>query len=115
MQESGTLEEFLEQVGRGQDNAFGRRFRNQFRDGKGTAELAMLAAPSATEFEDFRRAVAAMTAKEKQHPEELDDQQIQEIAERCGADCGNVGIFLNGFILARQQAAACPRANNKET
>ena len=94
------IEEYLEYVGQGRKNAFGRRYRQQFRDTQGTAELAMLAAPSEVEYEDFRRAVAAMTDDERQRPEELNDVQIQEIAQRGQADAGNVSIFVNGFVLA---------------
>ena len=103
MKETDSIEEYLEQVGRGRDNAFGRRYRQQFRDSRGTAELAMLAAPSEAEYEDFCRAVAAMTEEEKEHPEKLNDTQIHEIARRAHADAGNVSIFINGYVLARKQ------------
>jgi signal recognition particle GTPase len=81
---------------------------------RGTAELAMLAAPSEEEYEDFRRAVAVMTDEEKAHPEELSDEEIREIAQRCGAASGNISIFVNGYVLARRQEQACPSNKDKE-
>ena len=98
------ITEYLDYVGRFCRSKFGKRFRSQFADTKGTAELAMLAAPSEAEYEDFRRAVAAMTQEQKAHPEKLDDRQIKDIATKAQADCGNVSIFINGFILARKKA-----------
>ena len=97
-----TIEEYLAQVGRCRNQSFGMRFRKQFRDTKGTAELAMLAAPSQEEYDDFRRAVTAMTKIEKERPEKLDDDDIKDIAQRAQADVGNVGIFINGYVLARK-------------
>jgi hypothetical protein len=98
------INEYLNYVGRFCRSRFGKQFRSQFRDTKGTAELAMLAAPSDAEYEDFRRAVAAMTQEQKAHPEKLGDMQIKDIATKAQADCGNIGIFINGFILARKKA-----------
>ena len=48
-----SIEAYLEYVGRCRGSDFGRRFRRQFRDSRGTAELAMLAAPSVVEYEDM--------------------------------------------------------------
>lgn len=98
------IEDYLEYVGRFRNSSFGQRYRSQFRDLKGTAELAMLKAPSEAEYEDFCRAVNMMTLEEKMHPEVLSDEQIHDIAERANADCGNVSIFINGFILAQRNA-----------
>ena len=102
MAQFATIEEYLEHLGRFRQNAFGQRFRRQFRDSRGTAELGMLASPTAAEYEDFRQAVAAMTVAEKAAPERLDDRAIQAIAERADADPGNVAIFINGYVLARK-------------
>ncbi len=104
MAEIGDIEEYLQYVGRFRRSQFGKQFRSQFRDSRGTAELAMLAAPSEEEYEDFRRAVAAMTAQQKQCPEKLTDEQIGAIAQRSKADRGNVSIFVNGYVLARKKA-----------
>jgi len=94
------LEAYLEQVGQCRGQNFGRRYRDQFRDTRGSAELAMLAAPSEEEYEEFYRAVAVMSAQEKAAPEHLGDAEITEIAKRAGVDVGNVSIFLNGYVLA---------------
>lgn len=99
-----TIEKYLEHVGRQRRSDFARRFRRQFQDTRGTAELAMLAAPNEKEYADFQQAVARMTEQEKTHPETLSDEQIRDIAERAEADPGNVSIFLNGYILARRPA-----------
>jgi len=104
--EFASIEEYLEYVGRGRGDAFGKRYRSQFRDRRGTAELAMLAAPSEEEFEDFRRAVEAMTEAEKTDVEQLDGEQIRRIAQRCGADTANVNIFINGYVLAKRKTEA---------
>jgi len=40
--------------------------RSQFKDIEGSSELAMLAAPSAEELEQLKKAVAIMTPAEKQ-------------------------------------------------
>lgn len=102
--EIGDIEEYLAYVGRFRQSRFGKQFRSQFRDSRGTAELAMLAAPTEEEYEDFRRAVAAMTEREKQHCEELTDEEIGDIAQRSGTDRGNVSIFVNGYVLMRRKA-----------
>lgn len=99
-----SIEQYLEHVGRQRNSSFGRRFRQQFRDTRGTAELAMLAAPSEQEYDEFCRAVEVMTEEEKNDPESLTDQQIRAIAERSRADSGNVSIFINGYVLARKKA-----------
>lgn len=97
----GRIEEYLEYIGRHRGSRFGRRFRAQFRDTRGTAELAMLAAPTEEEYAQFCRVVATMTDQEKQHVEALSDEEIRAIAARSGADCGNTNIFLNGYVLQR--------------
>ncbi len=100
-----TIEEYLEQVGRGRNSSFGRQYRSQFRDRRGTAELGMLAAPSEEEFTDFCSAVSVMTEKEKSQVKSLTDEQRAGIAERCGGNSGNIGIFFNGYVLAGRETA----------
>ncbi|MBI9016521.1 MAG: hypothetical protein JEZ07_04585 [Phycisphaerae bacterium] len=99
------IEEYLEYVGQCRKGSFGPRFRSQFRDSKGTAELAMLAAPSEDEFQQFSNAVKVMTEAEKAEPEKLSDGQIADIAQSSGATVGVVGIFINGFVLSRKRTA----------
>jgi len=98
------IEQYLQYVGQQRKNSFGKRFRSQFQNTQGTAELAMLAAPNETEYQDFCRAVAAMTTGEKENVELLNSEQIKNIAQRAQADCGNISIFLNGYVLAQKNS-----------
>ena len=99
-----SIEHYLETVGQCRNDGFGLRFRNQFRDSKGSAELGMLAAPSEDEYQEMRRVAAVMTTAEKDWPEGLSDEDIRAIASRCEADSGRAAIFLNGYVLARKKA-----------
>jgi hypothetical protein len=99
MHRSYRIEKYLEDVGRCRNNSFGQRFRTQFRDTRGSAELAMLASPSEQEYRDFCQAVKVMDESEKADAGILSDEQIADIADRAQADQGNVNIFLNGFAL----------------
>jgi signal recognition particle GTPase len=73
--------------------------RDQFKDIEGSSELAMLAAPSAEELQQLRKAVAIMTPAEKQTAESLTDDQIQRIAADAQTDPANLAIFINGYAL----------------
>ncbi len=73
--------------------------RNQFKDLKGSSELAMLAAPSSAELDQLKRAVAIMTPEEKQNADALTDDQIQKIAVDADTDPGIFAIFINGYAL----------------
>lgn len=99
MSMSYRIEDYLEDVGRCRNSRFGQRFRSQFRDMRGSAELAMLASPSEDEYRDFCDAVAVMAEREKLNAGQLSDDQVAGIAERSQADCGNVNIFFNGYAL----------------
>ncbi len=94
-----SLEEYLEEVARFCENEYGSRFRGQFQDMEGTSELAMLAAPTAVELKELRRAVAIMTAAEKHNAETLSDAQVERIAEDAKVDPANFAIFINGYTL----------------
>jgi hypothetical protein len=94
-----SLEEYLEEVARFCENEYGNRFRGQFQDMEGTSELAMLAAPTAAELKELRRAVAIMTATEKGSAEKLSDEQVEKIAEDARIDPANFAIFINGYTL----------------
>jgi len=59
----------------------------------------MLAAPSREEYEELKRAVAIMTAGEKENAAELNDEQVAKIAEDACVDTGKFAIFINGFAL----------------
>ena len=73
--------------------------RNNFKDMQGGSELAMLAAPTAEELEQLKKAVAIMTDDEKQNADFLTDEQIQKIAADAGIDTGIFAIFINGYAL----------------
>ncbi len=98
-----TIEMYLQQVGQCRKSQFGKQFRSQFRDARGTAELAMLASPSEDEFNDFCQAVRSMTDEEKVNIELLTDEVIAEIAQRANADYANISIFFNGYILEKKK------------
>lgn len=94
-----TLEEYLEKVGSKVDDQYGRYFRSQFKDTKGTSELGMLASPSKSEFEQLEKAVAIMTPAEKEKAARLADYEVQRIAKDAGIDAAIFAIFMNGFAL----------------
>ena len=94
-----SIEQYLEKIAIFTDNKYGNLVRKQFKDIKGTSELAMLAAPSTEELEELKKAVAIMTPAEKQNAENLTDEQIQKIAQDAGVDPGNFAIFINGYTL----------------
>ena len=73
--------------------------RQQFADHQGKSELAMLAAPTAEELGQLKRAVAIMTPREKAEVAGLSDEQIQQIAADARMDPANLAIFINGFVL----------------
>ena len=94
-----SIEQYLEKVAIFTDNKYGNLVRKQFKDTKGTSELAMLATPSAEELEELKKAVAIMTPAEKQNAENLTDEQIHKIAQDAGVDPANFAIFINGYNL----------------
>lgn len=94
-----TIEQYLEIVARFTGNEFGKLIRNQFKDIKGSSELAMLVAPGTEELEQLKKAVAIMTPAEKQNADSLTDEQTQRIAEDAKIDPANFAIFINGYIL----------------
>ena len=94
-----SIEQYLDKIARFSDSEFGKLVRNQFKDIQGTSELAMLAAPSAEELEQLKKAVAIMTPAEKQNAGSLTDQQIQRIAADARIDPANLAIFINGYAL----------------
>ena len=82
------------------DDDYGRQIRRQFKDIKGSSELAMLQSPSAEELNQLKKAVAIMTPNERQAPQNLTDEQIQKIADDAGIDAALFAIFINGYALA---------------
>jgi len=79
--------------------------RNQFKDIKGSSELAMLAAPSDEELQQLKKAVAIMTPGEKEKADSLTDEQIQRIAADAQIDPAIFAIFMNGFELQHKRVS----------
>jgi len=94
-----SIEQYLEKVARFSDSEYGRMVRGQFKDIKGSSELAMLTAPSKEELQQLQKAVAIMTPNEKQNADKLTDEQIERIAADAQIDPANLAIFINGYIL----------------
>ena len=81
-----TLDEYLEKMSRFAGSDYGKMVRTQFKQMDGESELAMLVAPSFEELEELKRAVAIMTEAEKADIENLNDEQVQRIAEDAKID-----------------------------
>lgn len=96
-----TIDEYLRTLEPFIDDPYGRRIRQQFAGIDGKSELAMLSSPSREEYEQIKRAVAIMTAAERQTAESLTDEQVERIATDAKADKAIVAIFLNGFALSK--------------
>jgi hypothetical protein len=94
-----SIDQYLEEVARFCDDQYGNRIRGQFKDMRGTSELAMLVAPTYDELSELRRAVAIMTPGEKQTADRLSDEQIEKIAIDAHVDPANLAIFMNGYAL----------------
>ena len=94
-----TIEEYLEKVGEFSGNDYGKMVRDQFKDIAGSSELAMLASPTKEELSQLKKAVAIMTANEKENACNLTDEQIQRIASDVRIDAGSLAIFINGYVL----------------
>jgi hypothetical protein len=94
-----SIEQYLEKVARFCDSEYGTQIRDQFKDVKGSSELAMLEAPTSDELEQLRKAVAIMTRREKETANSLTDEQIERIAADAKIDPANFAIFINGYAL----------------
>lgn len=93
------IDEYLRKLALGVDNEYGRLMRQQFRDNRGSSELAMLASPSSSELAQLKKAVAIMTPNEKENAAALTDEQILRIAADAGVDAAVLAIFINGYAL----------------
>ena len=94
-----SIEQYLQKLARFADSEYGKMIRNQFRDIKGSSELAMLAAPSGRELEQLKKAVAIMTPAERETADNLTDEQIQRIAADAQIEPANLAIFTNGYAI----------------
>ena len=93
------IEDYLKSLEPFIDDAYGRQIRKQFQSIDGKSELAMLSSPSRDEYEQLSRAVAIMTAAEKEISASLSDEQVERIAEDANVDKALLAIFVNGFAL----------------
>jgi hypothetical protein len=59
----------------------------------------MLVSPSMEELEQLKKAIAIMTAAEKNTAENLTDEQVARIAADVQIDPANLAIFINGYAL----------------
>lgn len=94
-----SIEQYIEQIEQFKDHEYGKMIRSQFKDIKGSSELAMLAAPSSEELDEIKKAVAIMTPSEKEQAENLSDEQVKKIADDAVVDQANLAIFFNGYAL----------------
>jgi hypothetical protein len=99
MRSIAPIEQYMQKVARFSDSEYGKLVRSRFKDTKGSSELALLAAPTAEELEQLKKAMAIMTPAEKQNADNLTDEQIQKIAADAQIDPANLAIFINGYIL----------------
>ncbi len=51
-----SIEQYLKKLAQFADSEYGKMIRSQFKDIRGSSELAMLAAPSSEELEQLKRA-----------------------------------------------------------
>jgi hypothetical protein len=94
-----SIDDYLAKMAGFVGNEYGKTIRQHFMDEAGSSELAMLQTPSKDEFEQLKRAVAIMTLSEKEHAEQLSDEQVLKIAEDANIDPGIFAIFINGYVL----------------
>ncbi|HPD46004.1 MAG TPA: hypothetical protein P5279_05565 [Anaerohalosphaeraceae bacterium] len=99
-----SIDEYLKKIARFVDDEYGRRFRRQFEDHRGAAELAMLHSPTSEELEQLEKAVAIMTAAEKQNAANLSDETVRRIADDAAVDPALLAIFINGYALEQRAA-----------
>ena len=97
------MELYLKKLSLFADDEYGRQFRRQFEDNRGSSELAMLQSPSRHELDQLEKAVAIMTPTEKQDAADLTDEQISKIAEDAEIDPGIFAIFINGYVIERKK------------
>ena len=97
-----TIEKYLKTLQRFVGDPYGRQVRNTFQGIDGRSELAVLQSPSRDEYDQLKRAVAIMTAAEKENADSLDEKQVKKIADDAGADPALIAIFLNGYALQRK-------------
>jgi hypothetical protein len=94
-----SIEEYLHKLERFCGSDYGMLVREQFKDNEGKSELGMLVSPSSEELDEFKKAVGAMSAEQRQAIDHLNDEDVLKIAAAAGVDPANLAIFINGYIL----------------
>ena len=94
-----TIEDYLKSLEAFVDDAYGQQIRKQFSSIDGKSELAMLQSPTRDEYQQLSRAVAIMTAAERNSAQTLTNEQITRIAEDAKMDKAILSIFINGYAL----------------
>jgi hypothetical protein len=98
-----SIDDYLKKLARFVDDEYGRRFRRQFEDHRGAAELAMLQSPTREELVQLQTAVAIMTPDEKQNAAGLIDETVRRIAQDAAIDPALFAIFINGYALEHRR------------
>ena len=103
MSSSISIDDYLNRLAAFVDNEYGRRFRTQFEDHRGAAQLAMLQSPTRDELQQLQRAVAIMTPHERQNAAQLTDDTVRRIAHDAVIDPAIFAIFINGYTLENKK------------
>ena len=99
MKKTISIDEYLKITAKFAASDYGKLVRSQFKDTAGDTELAMLVAPTLEELGQLEKAVAIMTADEKENAYRLTDEQVQRIADDAKVDSANLAIFINGYAI----------------
>lgn len=102
-----TIEDYLKKLERFVDDPYARQVRTCFAGLDGRSELAVLQAPSRSEYEQMARAVAQMTPQEKENAERLSQARTEQLAREADADPALLAIFLNGYALEKRKKTGC--------
>lgn len=100
-----TFGQYVQTLARFVDDPYGQQIRQQFADSHGRSELAMLAAPTREEYQQFCRLAAAMTDAQNHAAERLTDSEVQQLAEVAGVDKALAAIVINGYALHKRKTA----------
>lgn len=100
-----TFSQYVQALARFVDDPYGQQIRRQFADSRGRSELAMLAAPTREEYQQFCRLAAAMTDAQNRAADRLTDSDVQRLAEDAGVDKAVAAIVINGYALHKRKTA----------
>lgn len=100
-----TFSQYVQALARFVDDPYGQQIRRQFADSRGRSELAMLAAPTREEYQQFCRLASAMSDQQDAAAETLTDADIERLAEKAGVDKALAALVVNGYALQKRNAA----------